>query len=302
MFMKIKNIKWGVLFLALSFLGSTCPVYAIPFEGQKIVISASSPIAVDAGKKIYSRGGNVFDVAVTVALTLSVTSPYFASLGGGGFAMIKKVGQPVTALDFREMAPSKTDEKYYLQKPPGSSSHGGSAVGVPGIPAGLYEIHKKYGKLSWAALFNTPISLATYGFPVSGEWFKYTRTARARFNPAGKKFFIKKNGGFYRPGDKFKQRQLVRALILFKDQKIKGFYQGPVAKDIVQSVQKAGGVLSKKDLKDYKVKWRTPMTTQVQDHTLHLMPLPSSGGLIIKTAFDLVQRKKVYEKPFQSVR
>ena len=277
------------------------PTYAIPFQSQKIIISAPSPIAVDAGKKISRRGGNVFDVAVVVALTLSVTSPYFAALGGGGFAMIKKTGQPVAALDFREVAPLKTDEKYYLTKSPESSLNGGSAIGVPGLPAGLYEIHKKYGKLPWSFLFNTPISLATHGFPVSGEWFKYTRKESVRFNSAGKKFFLKKGGKFYQPGDKFRQRQLVRALILFKDQKNKGFYQGPVAKDLVRSVQSAGGVLTKKDLKEYKVKWRTPLTTQVQGHTLHLMPLPSSGGLIIKTAFDLIQKKKVYEKPYLSV-
>jgi len=52
---------------------------------------------------ITAYGG--VDVAVAVSLTMSVTNPYYAALGGGGFALVKMTG-PVEALDFRETAPA----------------------------------------------------------------------------------------------------------------------------------------------------------------------------------------------------
>lgn len=275
--------------------------FAVPYQGQKVLIAAPSPLAVQAGEDVYRRGGNVFDAAVAVALTLSVTSPYFASLGGGGFALLKKEGEDVLALDFREIAPALTNEKYYEKLGKNSSWTGGPAVGVPGIPAGLYEIHKKYGKQSWSSLFKEPISLAKNGFKISGEWFEYTRKESRRFNQSGKKFFLKKDGQLYKPGDTLKQQSLAKALTTFRDKKLKGFYEGPIAKDISQSVVQAGGVLSEADMKNYSVKWRTPLTTTVKNKKVYLMPPPSSGGIIIKTAFDLVNKKEIYKNPYLSV-
>ncbi len=275
-------------------------LFALPYQGQTVLIAAPSPIAAEVGEEIYKSGGNVFDAAVAVALTLSVTSPYFASLGGGGFAMIKKTGEKVTALDFRETAPDNTNEAYFQKLKSDSSWTGGPAVGVPGIPAGLYEIHKRYGKLKWERLFKTPLKIARSGFQVSGEWFNYTRRESRRFNISGKKFFLKKDGQFYKPGDTLAQPQLVPALTMFRDRKLKGFYEGSVAKDIVQSVVKAGGVISTDDLKNYKVIWRTPLTKTIGDQTVHLMPPPSSGGVIIKTALELVERKNLRKHQFLS--
>ena len=302
MFSKICNFKFFFK-LNLGLILIFClnlNVYALPYQGQTVLISAPSPIAAEVGEEIYREGGNVFDAAVAVALTLAVTSPYFASLGGGGFAMIKKNGESVKAIDFREVAPAKTSENYYENLKKDSSWTGGPAVGVPGIPAGLYEIHKKYGKLKWDKLFKIPLQLASKGFKVSGEWFNYTRKESRRFNISGKKYFLKKDGQFYKPGDILAQPQLLPALMLFKDKNVKGFYEGVVAQDIVKSVNATGGVISEDDLKNYKVVWRDPLVTKVNGFDLHLMPPPSSGGVVIKTAFELVERKKVYEQAFLS--
>lgn len=272
----------------------------LPYQGQSVLIAAPSPIAAEVGEEVYRNGGNVFDAAVAVALTLSVTSPYFASLGGGGFALLKKKGEEVKAIDFRETAPAKTDEAYFQTLKKGSSWTGGPAVGVPGIPAGLYEIHKKYGKMKWEKLFKTPINIAKSGFQVSGEWFNYTRRESRRFNISGKKFFLKKDGQFYKPGDTLTQPQLVTALTLFRDRKLKGFYDGSVAQDIVNSVVKAGGVISLEDLKNYKIVWRQPLTKTIGDQTVNLMPPPSSGGVIIKTALEMVERNNLIKHQFLS--
>ena len=86
-------------------------VLAVPAEGTRIMISAPSDYAVAAGKAIHARGGNLIDVAVAVGLTLAVTNPSNASLGGGGFALLS-MGQGVDVLDFREAAPAATSPDF----------------------------------------------------------------------------------------------------------------------------------------------------------------------------------------------
>ena len=117
---------------------------AIPAEGHKLMISAPSPHAVEVGRKVAARGGNVVDVAVAIGLTLSVTSPYFASLGGGGFALVKMDKHDVQAVDFREAAPLATTPDHFLKLEKSASQTGGHAIATPGFPMGLYELHKKY--------------------------------------------------------------------------------------------------------------------------------------------------------------
>lgn len=262
--------------------------HAVPEEGHQMMISAPSPYAVEVGREVIGLGGNLIDVAVAVGLTLSVTSPYYAALGGGGFALVK-MGEKVEVLDFREVAPKATGPEFYLDKAEDASRNGGLAIGVPGFPAGLWALHQKYGKLSWRQLFSMPIRLAQQGFFVSGEWVENTQGAKDRFNDPGLRHFFKK-GKPYKPGETLRQAALTRALRELSRKNLEGFYRGPVAKDIVNSVKKSGGVLTMEDMANYKVRWLEPLTTEYQGHKIYLMPPPSSGGVVIKTALELIEK------------
>lgn len=286
--------------LLIALLLSFQAAWAIPYKGTEMLISAPSPYAVDVGQQIARAGGNVVDVAVAVALTLSVTSPYFASLGGGGFALIK-MDKKIEAIDFREMAPKATNKDFYTQKSKDAAITGGAAVGVPGLPAGLWEMHKKYGKLNWRALFPEPLKYSKDGFRVSGEWVEYTEESKDRFDEGAKKHFLKADKSMYKPGEVLKQWFLSRALLAFRDKNLQGFYAGPVAKDIVDSANKTGGVLTLEDLANYKVRWLNPMVTPFKDYTVYLMPPPSSGGVVIQSALELTKRVGVEKQPMYSV-
>lgn len=299
--MTTSNLLRFILSLVLAFSTTLSPsAFAIPAEGSKMMIAAPSPYAVEVGKKIIEQGGNVIDVAVAVGLTLAVTSPYFAALGGGGFALVK-MNDKVDVLDFRETAPAKTNPNYYMKKAKDASITGGAAVGVPGFPAGLWALHKKYGKLRWSKLFAEPLKLANKGFNVSGDWVSHTKRASKRFNKAGFKHFMRKPDKHYRPGELLQQKGLTKALKEFKRKKTKGFYEGFVAKDIVQTVQETGGDMTLEDMKNYKVRWLQPLTTDYLGHKIYLMPPPSSGGVVIKSAFEMMKKLKVHEQKPLSV-
>ncbi len=274
----------------------TLPAWAVPAEGHKIMISAPNHYAVEVGKKIAQKGGNVVDVAVAVGLTLSVTAPYYASLGGGGFALVK-MNDMVEAFDFREAGPLATHADYYESLPDDASRNGGHAVAVPGFPAGLFELHQKFGKLKWADLFIEPIRLAQKGFAVSGEWAHETEAQKERFNKSGLQKFFRKDSLAFKPGEVLLQPQLAKALELLRTKKLKGFYSGPVAKDLVDTVKASGGEITLQDLKSYKVRKLSPLTTEYEGYKIFLMPPPSSGGVVILSALKLIEKLDVKSKP-----
>lgn len=264
-------------------------VFAFPTLGHKMMVTTPNTLSTQIATKVIEKGGNVADVAVAIGLTLAVTNPRHAALGGGGFALIKMNNKPVDALDFREVAPLKTHKNYYLDKDKLASQDGPHAVGVPGFPAGLWALHKKYGKLHWSQLFDEPIKLAKKGHRISGLNAARTLSVKDKFNKSGLKYFFKKNQVPYKPGEVIKQKNLAKALKLMRNRGIIPFYEGPIARDIVTTVQKEGGVLSLKDMKSYKVRWLKPITANFLGHKLYLMPPPSSGGLIIASSLKMLK-------------
>lgn len=270
------------------------PTFAVPYKGHKMVVAAPTHRAIEVAESIMQQGGNVADVAVAVELTLAVTSPYYASLGGGGFAMIK-MGREIKALDFREIAPAVTHPNFYATKKARASIDGPLAVGVPGMPAGLWALHQKYGKLKWKQLFEKPIALAQNGFRISGDWVRVTDVSKHRFNFYGKKYFLKK-GRMYKPGEILKQPALARALILFRDRGLKGFYDSSVAEDIVSTLKAKDGVMSKRDLREYKVRWLTPIKRNYRGYTFNMMPPPSSSGVVMSSILRLAELTDLHKK------
>ena len=284
--------RYLCLLLAMMFAAAA---QAVPGEGTRIMISAPSDYAVDAGKAVSAKGGNLIDVAVAVGLTLTVTNPSNATLGGGGFALVS-MGQGVEVLDFRESAPAATSAEFYVSLEKGASWNGGTAIGVPGVAAGLWALHQKYGKLDWPDLFDTAIALAVNGIEFSGTMSRYSETQIGRLNDAGVRHFFKAPKQPYRPGEVLKQPALAEALKLYRDRGPDGFYSGAVAQDIAATVQAEGGVITVADMAAYKVRWLQPLETEFSGHKVYMMPPPSSGGAVIKAAFELFNKVDIQQQ------
>lgn len=265
----------------------TTQAEAVPAKGHRIMVAGPSPDSITIAKSIHQKGGNVIDAAVAVALGLAVTHPYYAAFGGGGFAVLK-VGSTVEALDFREMAPAATNPATYKDKPGKASLDGGLAVGVPGVAAGLFDLHKKHGKLKWPQVVAPAIQLAEKGFQVSGEWVDLTKRNQKRFSESARKTFP-----VLKPGDTLKQPKLAKFLRSLSTRGKDAFYKGDGAKDVIAAVNATGGVFTTEDLANYKTRWLKPLTTSFRGHTLHLMPPPSSGGVVMAQAFPLIEKLAV---------
>ena len=287
---RLKRLKRSSSFLAVILFSSLC--FAVPFEGKKFVVSSVSPYANETAKKVISSGGNIVDAVVATTFTMGVVKPFFASIGGGGFVVLKYKGENY-AMDFRETAPSIMGPDYYKSKPPGSSENGGAGVGVPGVVAGMWALHKKFGKKPWGSLLTDAISLAEKGFVVSGEWNRYTSDNLDRFS-GGFDAFIK-DGKVPEPSYVLKQPKLAAALKMIQKQGAKAFYEGPIAKDIVEAIKTKGGEMSLEDLKRYDVEWREPITVNYREHQITMMPPPSSAAVLIGGGLKILESKKVWD-------
>lgn len=269
----------------------------LPLRTKKGMVVSAHPLASEAGISMLRKGGNAIDAAVATTFAISVVEPFSAGIGGGGFLLMhsEKTGD-MKALDFRERAPLKATRNMYLDAQgkvrPNASVNGYLAVATPGTVAGLYEVHRRYGKLSWQEVVKPAIALAKDGFILSPEvtWRsipEYNNRKQAILNnPAAREIFTR-NDELYQPGEKLVQRDLGRTLATIA-QNPQSFYTGNIAQAIASDMAKNGGLITLADLKAYKPIWRTPVCGNFRKAKICSMPPPSSGGIHLLQILNII--------------
>ena len=261
-------------------------LFAAPKAGHAAVVTIHHD-ASDAGLAILKQGGNAVDAAVAVGFALAVVWPRAGNLGGGGFMLVRTPQGEAHFLDFRERAPGSATADMYLDAQgnvvPGLSTLGYKAIGVPGSVKGLVYAQKHFGKLTLAQDMAPAIKLATEGYVLSEPEAATLHNNNLSKFPESKRIF-QRDGDFMKTGDTFKQPELAKTL-----QRIAAnpddFYKGAMAAELAKSVSSHGGLLTAKDLADYAVVDRKPLTSQFttngQTYDIVTSPPPSSGGIAL---------------------
>jgi len=250
-------------------------------------IATAHPLATQAGEKILAEGGNAFDAAVAISAALAVVEPYSSGIGGGGFWLLHRSSDGFeTMVDGREKAPLKAHRDMYLDEKGnvirGASIDGALSAGIPGVPAGLEHLTKKYGKLSLKQNLQPAIAYAKNGFKVTPHYRRMAgfRLEALRASPAAAKIFLKDNK-VPNDGDIIKQEDLANTLTAMAEKGSAGFYRGEVAKKLIQGTNNAGGIWSEEDFKKYFVVERKPITGQFHEMKITSAAPPSSGGIAL---------------------
>jgi gamma-glutamyltranspeptidase/glutathione hydrolase len=264
-----------------------------PLRGKRAMVVSAHPLASDAGLKMLRRGGNAIDAAVATTFAISVVEPFSAGIGGGGFLLMHDSKKRIIkALDFRERAPLKATKNMYLDDKGkvrrNASINGYLAVGTPGTVAGMYEVHRRYGKLPWKTVVEPSIKLAKDGFVVSDKFVQAVKKRKKMIatNQPVRAIFTR-DGNYFQPGEKLVQRDLGKTL-----QDIAGnpqsFYTGKIARAIALDMQKNGGLITLEDLKSYKPIWRDPVCGNFRKARVCSMPPPSSGGIHLLQMLNII--------------
>lgn len=259
-------------------------------EGRNIIsdsgmVVSAHPQSSEIGVSILQKGGNAIDAAVATEFALAVCFPEAGNIGGGGFMLIRQNDGKTELIDYREKAPAGSSRDMYLDKSgnvvPGMSTDTHLSSGIPGTVDGLLYAHKKYGRLPFSEVIQPAIDLADNGFTVTlkqAEELNSNRNAfieRNAFNTA----FVKDS--LWKAGDILIQHELAGTLKRIRDNGRDGFYSGTTARLIVKEMKRGSGIISGKDLEEYRHISRIPLTAEYNGYKIITVPPPSSGGIIL---------------------
>jgi gamma-glutamyltranspeptidase/glutathione hydrolase len=257
--------------------------------GREVAISSGGPQTSAAGLQMVRQGGNVIDAAVAAAFCMAVERPQSMGIGGGGFLLVHWVTpEPKDyLLDFRETAPHRATRDMYLDAMgnviPKQSAIGPLSVATPGLVAGLYEAHRKWGKLPWKTVLAPSIRLAREGFAVYPGLAEHIARHAAVFrsDPYLKSLFLRKDGSPLRTGDTLVQSDLAESLAQIAEGGAAPFYTGTIAHQIASFLREKGGLVDETDLRDYAVEWREPLRGAFHQYTFVTAPPPAAGGTML---------------------
>ena len=287
-------------FLLLACIALSPAVFAArpPVAG----IASAHPLATQAGMEILASGGNAFDAAVAVSAALAVVEPYSSGLGGGGFWLLHRERDGFEVMvDGREKAPLAASRNMYLGDDgnvvPGLSVNGALAAGIPGEPAALVHISRRYGRLSLQRSLAPAIRLAREGFAVDAIYRKMAQFRRAALQNdmgAAAEIFLH-DDEVPAIGHRIVQRDLAATLTAMARFGDAGFYRGAVARKLVEGVRAAGGIWSLRDLAEYRIVERQPVRGEYHGLRITSAALPSSGGIVLLSMLNMLSALPLQE-------
>jgi len=265
---------------------SAAPASEDPVLSSTGMVVARSKVAAEIGARILADGGSAVDAAVAVGFSLAVVLPQAGNIGGGGFMLVYDADSAATiAIDYREMAPPAATRDMFLDEngdaDPQLSRSSHLSAGVPGTVAGLHLAHQKFGRLPWNRLLQPAINLAREGFVVTPALAQALTSRRDRMcrDEATCRYFYKRGGVPYSPGELLIQSDLADSLQLIADEGPDAFYLGEIAEKIVAEMEAGGGLIDADALAAYKPTLREPLRGEYRGYEIVTMPPPSSGGV-----------------------
>jgi gamma-glutamyltranspeptidase / glutathione hydrolase len=266
---------------------------------SKGVVAAGHPLTAEAGAQVLREGGNAVDAAICAVLTSFVCESQLTGFGAGGFMMIHEAGED-TLVDFFVAAGGAEGGKpkaelvpipVYFDETPQTFYCGAASCGVPGNPAGLEHIHRRFGSVPLARLAEPGIELGREGVKLtSGAAYFHeilhpilisTPECAALYTPQGKRLV---------EGDVFRYPEMSDALERFAAEGAAPFYEGDVAQRVCEWVRERGGTLGMEDLAAYEPIERRPVEARFRGYDVLTNPPPSSGGILIAFSLGVLER------------
>lgn len=165
-------------------------------SGRRGIVVSQVRSAAEAGVATLDAGGNAVDAAVATALALATVEPWNSGLGGIGFALVHRAGQPsADVIDFGPVAPSglnpalfkltgrmKQDLFAWPEVENDANIHGPLSFAIPSSTAGYAHMHAAWGRLPLAEVIAPAIALAKRGLPQ--DWYTTLKVATSASGPA----------------------------------------------------------------------------------------------------------------------
>jgi gamma-glutamyltranspeptidase/glutathione hydrolase len=279
------------------------PSQARVIEGQSGLVAATmSPIAVHAGVEALRQGGTAADAAATVALTQITTAlgsyvsyagilqlVYYDAASGKVSSLNAGWGSYLGETDPKTIPVSDLGSLPFARQPTAGAE--GRKTLVPGFMAGIEQMHKRFGRLPFATLFQPAIAYAEDGIAVSPLLANYF-SAYGKFlarTPEGKAFVQQAGSASPKMGDRFIQPELAKTLRAVAQNGASYMYTGAWGQQYVQAVQRDGGKATMEDMKRYNPVWEEPQSTTFLGRTVYAPGKTNNSATGVLEALNLAE-------------
>lgn len=277
--------------------------------GRSGAAGSAHPLATLAAIEILKKGGSAIDAAIAMNACLGFLEPTACGIGGDVFAMLwdpaqkKVVGIAGSGRSPRSLSLETVRSRARDGALP---AYGAVTVSVPGAVDGWWTLHRRYGKLEWAELFEPAIAYASEGVPVPEVVSHYMRRGMANFVKPGRGIEEIENarktfGAGPGVGEIFRNPDLARTYRMIAQGGRDAFYQGPIADTIDAYFKRIGGWLSKADLAAHKAEWSQPYATDYRGVTVHALGA-NTQGIATLQMLNMIEHFDMRGAGFQSAR
>jgi len=234
---------------------------------------------------MLKKGGNAVDAACATALALGVCEPQASGLGGQSMGIIHINGKSY-AIDGSSRSPSLAHSSVYVHKK--NRRLGYKATTVPSTLATIGFLHERYGRLEWQKIVAPSIHIAKKGYKITRLQHNLQEKELENFlsikSKSGAKYFLKDGLIPYDVGDRFIQEDLADTLAAISKYGYRVFYQGDIAKKIVQDMKKNNGLIQEEDLAYIPEPiQRKPISRKYRHVSVVTLPPPAAGTTLLIT-------------------
>ena len=274
-------------------------------HAKRGMVCTSQPLASQAGLTILQQGGNAIDAAIATAICQTIVEPTNNGLGSDCFALVwtggKLHGLNGSGYAPQRLTPEAVAASGATEKMP---LRGWEAVTVPGAPSAWAELHKRFGRLPFAKLFEPAIYYAEQGYPVSPIVARFWQEGidaltPYKNNPAIAPWFatfdVHGNGVAPKTGELVTLPDHAKTLRILADSYCESYYRGELAQRLVEFSDKTGGYLSVEDLADYRAEWVEPVHINYHGYDVWEMP-PNGHGITALMALNILKDMEISAK------
>ncbi len=258
------------------------------------MVATSHPLAAAAGLDVLKKGGNAIDAAVATAAALTVVEPTSNGIGGDAFAIVWKDGKLHGINGSGHSPAALTPEKIKAAGMDSIPLYGWPAINVPGVPATWAELSRKMGRLPLTESLAPAIFYAREGFAAAVTivhafglaFHKHAKLSGQEFAPWLQTFCP--DGRPPRAGELYKLPRHAYALEQIASTDARSFYEGELARKILDFSKKTGGFYSDDDLASFRPEWVEPIGVNYKGYDVWELP-PNGQGIVVLIALNILK-------------
>ena len=297
--------------------------YKPVLHGKHWVAITGKPLGASAGARIFYQGGNAVDAACAM---LAATSTMWDVLSWGGETqalIYNPHSDEVVGINALGVAPTGATPEFFhelgMAYPP---EYGPLAAVTPGTPGGLMVMLAEYGTLSLEDVLAPAIEMAE-GYPIEADAVRRIESSKEMLAtwPYSRAVFLPNEGEgpegprvgevFRQPDLKATLEKLIAAERAALDRGLDRkaaiyaaydrFYRGDIARELVRSVQEAGGLITMEDLDRWQVHIETPVSTSYRGFDVYKLTTWVQGPVMLQ-ALNILENFDVASMGYNSTR